>query len=41
MKSRSDAPAAILSDKHYSAPSAFTPENLLREARQQKGLLAR
>jgi Phosphorylase superfamily len=30
--------AAILADKHYDAPSAFTPENLLREARRQKGL---
>src|SRR5262245_50116436 len=28
----------ILADKHYEAPSAFTPENLLREARRQKGL---
>lgn len=28
----------ILADKHYDAPSAFTPENLLREARRQKGL---
>lgn len=28
----------ILSGKHYGAPSAFTPENLLREARRQKGL---
>lgn len=26
----------ILARKHYSAPSAFTPENLLREARRQK-----
>jgi uridine phosphorylase len=26
----------ILAQKHYSAPSAFTPENLLREARRQK-----
>ena len=31
-----DAP--ILRHKHYEAPSAFTPENLLREARRQKGL---
>jgi len=29
--------APILSDKHYDAPSAFAPENLLREARRQKG----
>jgi len=28
----------ILSRKHYGTPSAFTPENLLREARRQKGL---
>ncbi len=27
----------ILSDKHHDAPSAFTPESLLREARRQKG----
>ena len=30
--------AAILSNKHYAAPSVFTPESLLREARRQKGL---
>lgn len=28
----------ILADKHYDRPSAFAPENLLREARRQKGL---
>jgi uridine phosphorylase len=28
----------ILSNKHFSASSAFTPENLLREARRQKGV---
>ena len=28
----------ILSNKHYSASSAFTPESLLREARRQKRL---
>lgn len=28
----------ILSQKHYDDPSIFTPENLLREARRQKGL---
>jgi len=28
----------ILSHKHYDAPSAFLPENLLREARRQKRL---
>jgi uridine phosphorylase len=27
----------ILADKHHGAPSAFTPENLLREARRQRG----
>lgn len=26
----------ILAQKHYAQPSAFTPENLLREARSQK-----
>lgn len=26
----------ILADKHHDAPSAFTPESLLREARRQK-----
>ena len=31
-------PPPILTDKHYDAPSAFTPESLLREARRQKGL---
>lgn len=31
-----DAPP-ILAHKHYGSPSAFTPENLLREARRQKG----
>ena len=27
----------LLRDKHHDAPSAFTPESLLREARRQKG----
>lgn len=27
----------ILRDKHHEAPSAFTPESLLREAKRQKG----
>ena len=31
-------PPPILGDKHHDAPSAFTPENLLREARRQKNL---
>ena len=30
--------APILEHKHYEIPSVFTPENLLREARRQKGL---
>lgn len=30
--------APILDDKDFAEPSAFTPENLLREARRQKGL---
>jgi uridine phosphorylase len=36
------APSSIplLGDKHYPAPSAFTPQNLLREARRQKGVAA-
>jgi uridine phosphorylase len=32
--------APILAHKHYDAASAFTPENLLREARRQKGIVA-
>lgn len=32
--------APILAGKRHSAPSAFTPENLLREARRQKGFAA-
>jgi len=30
--------APILAHKHYESPSIFTPENLLREARRQKGI---
>jgi uridine phosphorylase len=30
----------ILVEKHYRAPSEFTPENLLREARRQKSIAA-
>jgi len=30
----------ILAQKHYAEPSAFTPENLLREARRQKRIAA-
>jgi uridine phosphorylase len=33
-----DRPPPILADKHYDAASAFTAENLLREARRQKAL---
>ncbi|MBM3555641.1 MAG: uridine phosphorylase [Alphaproteobacteria bacterium] len=31
-------PPPILADKHPAAPSVFTPEGLLREARRQKGI---
>jgi uridine phosphorylase len=34
----SSVPPPILRDKHYDAPSAFTPESLLREARRQKNV---
>jgi uridine phosphorylase len=34
------AVAPILANKRHAEPSAFTPENLLREARRQKGLAA-
>ena len=33
-----DTLAPILDGKHYDAPSIFTVENMLREARRQKGL---
>jgi uridine phosphorylase len=33
-----DLAAPILRDKRYAAPSVFTPDNILREARRQKGL---
>lgn len=33
-----DANAPILANKNYDAATVFTPENLLREARRQKGL---
>lgn len=33
-------PPPILAHKHHDAPSAFTPENLLREARRQKAMPA-
>ena len=38
MTSRIEPTVPILAEKHYGAPSAFTAENLLREARRQKGL---
>jgi uridine phosphorylase/SAM-dependent methyltransferase len=38
MTGTSDLVPPILSHKHFGAPSAFTPESLLREARRQKGL---
>jgi uridine phosphorylase len=38
MSEKADTPPPILTDKQYDAPSVFTPENLLREARRQKGL---
>jgi hypothetical protein len=38
MNDRAKHLAPILFHKHHEAPSAFTPENLLREARRQKGL---
>ncbi len=40
MCDRRDLPP-ILREKHYVAPSAFTAESLLREARRQKGLASR
>ena len=40
MSKPSEVPAPILANKHHSAPSAFTPQNLLREARRQKRLAA-
>jgi hypothetical protein len=36
--SRNRVVAPIVTNKHHGAVSAFTPENLLREARRQKGL---
>lgn len=36
-----DPHAPIVSARQFDAPSAFTPESLLREARRQKGLGAR
>ena len=34
----SESPPPILADKHHASPSTFAPENLLREARRQKGV---
>ncbi len=34
----SKPPPPILATKHHGSTSVFTPENLLREARRQKGL---
>lgn len=34
----SSNPPPIIAGKSHAAPSAFTPENLLREARRQKGI---
>jgi uridine phosphorylase len=33
-----EKPATILSDKYYTEPPVFLPENLLREARRQKNI---
>ena len=33
-----DRPPPLLDGKHYDVPSVFQPENLLREARRQKGI---
>ncbi len=35
------SPPPIIAEKHYRRPSAFVPENLLREARRQKGVATR
>jgi uridine phosphorylase len=40
MNDRANRTAPILAGKLYNTPSAFTPENLLREARRQKGIEA-
>ncbi len=37
MPTDDDQRPPILAEKYFDAPSAFTPENLLREARRQKG----
>ena len=38
MQKETDMVPPILRNKNYDAPSAFTPENILREARRQKDL---
>jgi uridine phosphorylase len=38
VKDREPREPPILAEKRHGSPSAFTPENLLREARRQKGL---
>ncbi len=38
MRAGADAVPPILAHKHHRAPSTFTPESLLREARRQRGL---
>lgn len=38
MNDRASRSVPILAGKHHGVPSAFTPENLLREARRQKGI---
>lgn len=38
MNDRPNRSVPILVHKHHDAPSAFTPENLLREARRQKSI---
>jgi hypothetical protein len=36
MPENEDIRPPILADKHYDAPSAFTPESLLREAHRHQ-----
>jgi len=38
MTGDTDSPPPILQHKKYDQPSVFVPENLLREARRQKGM---
>lgn len=38
MNDRANRSVPILADKHHAAPSTFTPQNLLREARRQKSI---